>query len=406
MLRRVVVAVDVGAENADAVLACDRDDLVLQLDIAGLAEPGRDEDRARDTLLADLLERGRDELRRDREHCDVHCARYIGDARIGLAVQNLGRLRVDRVDLPRVTAVDQVLHHRVADLPGLVGRPDHGDRRRFHDPVHRGEDLVLAEPHRFLRRLRVDEDPDVDRGRALYRRQHRVQVHFGQLREVGHQFAQRDDHPRERGPVDRFRAAHAAEDFGGLDTVEHRQRVLFGRRREAERHVLENFHEHPAEAERDDLAERRIGDRADDDFLALGQHPLHLHPGDLRVGPVRLGVVHDRPEPGGGFVRGGQSDQDAARFGLVQDVRRHDLQHHREADLTRLRDGVFCGGGQSFGRRRDAVGFAHLPAFGRGQRCPSLGRYPREDLFDRGAPRFLRHQITPAPRRASSWAAS
>ena len=40
------------------------------------------------------------------------------------------------------------------------------------------------------------------------------------------------------------------------------------RRREAERDVLQHLDQHAAEAERDQLAEAAVGDRADDHFLA------------------------------------------------------------------------------------------------------------------------------------------
>ena len=51
-----------------------------------------------------------------------------------------------------------------------------------------------------------------------------------------------------------------------------------------------------AEAERDELAERWIGDGADDHFLAAGQHLLHLHAEKIRLRVVLLRVRHDRGE--------------------------------------------------------------------------------------------------------------
>ena len=80
----------------------------------------------------------------------------------------------------------------------------------------------------------------------------------------------------ERVAIDRIRAAHALEDLRGGDAVEHRQGVFLGRGRQTERDVLEHLDQHAAQTEGDQLAEHGIGHRADDDFLAAGQHLLHL----------------------------------------------------------------------------------------------------------------------------------
>ena len=58
VLPRVVEAVDVGAHQADAVLAADLLDFLLALDVAGLGEARRNQHRAGDLLLAALDERG------------------------------------------------------------------------------------------------------------------------------------------------------------------------------------------------------------------------------------------------------------------------------------------------------------------------------------------------------------
>ena len=84
--------------------------------------------------------------------------------------------------------------------------------------------------------------------------------------------------------------------FRCCDAVEHRQRIVARRRCQTERDVLHHLDQHAAEAERDQLAERRIGDRTDDDFLTAGQHLLHLNAEQIRLRVVLLGVVHDRRE--------------------------------------------------------------------------------------------------------------
>src|SRR5262249_53720144 len=108
ILGGVVVAVDVRAEQPHAVLPRDADGLLLQLDVARLGEPGRNQHGRRDVLLAYLAQGLGHELRRHREYRDVHVARYVADLRVGLAAEDLLRLGVDRVNLARVTPVDQV----------------------------------------------------------------------------------------------------------------------------------------------------------------------------------------------------------------------------------------------------------------------------------------------------------
>ena len=66
-----------------------------------------------------------------------------------------------------------------------------------------------------------------------------------------------------------------------------------GRGRKAEGHVFQHLDEDAAEAERDELAERAVGDRADDDLGAALEHLLDLHAVDLGVGLVLLGAGED-----------------------------------------------------------------------------------------------------------------
>ena len=93
--------------------------------------------------------------------------------------------------------------------------------------------------------------------------------------------------------VHRLAAAHALQHLVRLDAVEHRERVFLGRGREAEGDVLQHLDQHAAEAERHQLAERAVGDRADDDFGAAGQHLLHLDALDLGVGLILLGICEN-----------------------------------------------------------------------------------------------------------------
>src|SRR3978361_469692 len=50
---------------------------------------------------------------------------------------------MDRVDLALIAAVDEVLHHRVADLAVLGRGADHCHRLGPHDAGHRRDDVLL-----------------------------------------------------------------------------------------------------------------------------------------------------------------------------------------------------------------------------------------------------------------------
>ena len=353
--------------------------LVLALVVAGLGEARGDEHGAGDLLLAALDEGAGNELGRDGEHRGVDLAGHVLDALVGLVAHDLGGLGVDRVDLALVAAVDQVLHHRVADLAGLVGRADHGHRLRLHDAVHRRDDVGLgrAVARRLL--VEVDDDAHVGGDRAVLGREHRVQVHLGDFREVADQLAHADDQVRERLAVDRVAAANALQHLRRLDAVEHGERVRLGRRREAEGDVLQHLDEHAAEAERDQLAEAAVGHRADDHLLAALEHLLHLDAVDLGVGLVLLGVGEDGVVGLDRLVGALHADDHAAGFGLVQDVRRDDLHHDRE---SHSRGELARGGGarrHALARHRDAVGIADLLAFRGGQGIAARGANARRE---------------------------
>ncbi len=125
--------------------------------------------------------------------------------------------------------------------------------------------------------------------------------------------------------MDRIGAANTLQYFSRGDAVEHRQRVFAGRGSEAEGDVLQHLDQNSTEAEGDQLAERRIGDRTDDDLLPAGEHLLHLDAKELRLGIVFLGVGHDGREAGLGLLCALYADQHAPGLGLVEDLGRHDL---------------------------------------------------------------------------------
>ena len=152
-----------------------------------------------------------------------------------------------------------------------------------------------------------------------------------------------------------------------LNAIEHRERVSRGCRRQAECHVLQNFNKNAAEAECDELAERTVGDGADDDFGAALQHLLDLDAFDLCICLVLLGIGQNGVV-GLFCVRGCfHADDHAARFSLMENVGRNDLHHDREThaacDLGSIRSGL-C---NAFLRNRDSVSIANQFALGSGQ---------------------------------------
>ena len=72
----------------------------------------------------------------------------------------------------------------------------------------------------------------------------------------------------DRGPVDPRPAPDAVEDGGAAQLVEHRGGVGGVDRREADRDVVEDLGEDPAEPDEDERPERRIAPAADDQLDA------------------------------------------------------------------------------------------------------------------------------------------
>jgi len=120
---------------------------------------------------------------------------------------------------------------------------------------------------------------------------------------------------------------------------------LAGARRKGD--VLEHLDQHSAEPERDDLAEAWIGQRADDYFVAAGEHLLDEDAIDFRARVVLLGIADDRLVGLLRFRGGFHSDDDAARVGFMQDVGRDDFHRDRKSDRASDPNTV-RGGGRDF----------------------------------------------------------
>src|SRR5258708_7293177 len=240
---------------------------------------------------------------------------------------------MDRIDLALVAAVDEVLHHGVADLAVLSGGADHGNRLRLHDAVHRGDDLLVRARRRARLVVEVDDDAHVGGGRVVLGGEYRVEIEFDNFGKVADEPRHLDDDFGQRLAIDGVATAHAFEHLMGLDAVQHRQRVLPGRGREAEGDIPPNLDQDAAEAQGHYLAERAVGDRADDDLGPAGQHLLDLNALDLAVGFVFFGVRQNRRVLLFDVTGGLHAHHHAAGFGLVQDIRRDDLHHDREAPV-------------------------------------------------------------------------
>ena len=175
------------------------------------------------------------------------------------------------------------------------------------------------------------------------------------------------------------------QDFRRPDAFDHRNRVDAARRRQAEGDILEHLHQHAAKPEGDDLAEALIGDGADDDFLGLGQHLLHLDPGDVGARLKVLGVGDDGVVTLGHGLGVLETGQHPAGLGLVQDVRGDDLQDRGIADLRGELHRLIIRGCKPLLGHGDGVGVADLLGFGRAQRRAPVGL----DLVQYRPDRFL-----------------
>ncbi len=268
----------------------------------------------------------------------------------------------------------------ITELPILPDR----DRIGLHDPVHLAHDLVPARPVALGRGREVEHDAHVRGGGAVLAREDGIEIQLRDLRKIAHQPGDVLDELRQRFAVDRLAAAHALQDLGRRDAVQHGERLLARGGRQSEGDVLQYLDQDAAEAEGDQLAEARIGDGADDDLLAAPQHLLHLDAVDLGLLVVFLGAGEDLRICRLSLSRRLDAHHHAARLGLVQDVRRDDLHHDGEADLARKARGLFGTGGHGFLRHRDAIGVADQLALGRGQRRPAFGLYLGQQRADRG----------------------
>ena len=189
-------------------------------------------------------------------------------------------------------------------------------------------------------------------------------------------------------------AARAQQQRGALDRADHLLRHVLAERAAAEHHVLHHLDEDAAQAEHRDRAEHRIAVNAQDALHAALQLLRHQHALDARgrcraPGARQQQVVAVAHRGGIGDVQ-----QHAADLRLVQDVRRQDLHHHREAEQFRGGDGFVGAVARLLGRGQDAGG-------GQQPLCLGLARRRRGQRHRRHARRRRRRRpaANAAPKR-------
>ena len=380
---RVVEAVDVGSHDAHVVLARLRQKLRLHLLLAHLGEARRDHHRARNALLPHLGHGGGAELGGHREDGHVHLAGDVLDALVALLPEDLVGPGIDRVELAGVAAVDDVLHHRVADLPFPVRGADDRHGPGVHDALHGRDDLVARRPVGLGLRREIHGHHAVHRGGAAGVRQHRVKIHLADLREIAHQLRDADDDVRQGLPMHRRSAPDTLEDFRRGHAVQHGEGVVACGGGQPEGHVAQHLHQNAAEPEGHHLTEARIGDRTHDDLHALaGDLLLHLDSGQHGVGLVATGAAQQGPVGTLRLLPVRHTHQHATGLGLVQDVLGDDLHHHRKADVLGQIRGLGSRLGNAFPRQRNPVGPQQGAALQRRQRGPSLGPGFMQDRKD------------------------
>ena len=218
---RVVEAIDVGPHQSHVVLAGDGDDFLLQGVFADLRETRRNQDRTGNLLRAAIGKHACDEGCRYAEDGDVDVTGDLGHARIAGVVEYRFGPGVDGIDGAFITAVNQVSHHGIADLALFGGCPDDRHGVGLHDAPHGVEYGVV--PWSISRLCGRTELHVVVHGEdSVGTREHRIQVQLRDLGEIGNQPAHICDQRRQRVAIDRCGAAHALEDFGTGDIVEHR----------------------------------------------------------------------------------------------------------------------------------------------------------------------------------------
>ena len=329
----IVEPVNVRSHKAHVVFTCDFDDLLLQSVLTHFGEAGGNQNRSRNTLLTHLHQHSGHKAGRDAEDGDVHLGRYVGDPFVALAAQNFLCPRVYGVDLPLVTAVDEILHHRVADLSLLRRRPDDRHGIGLHNPAHSPQDVLVGRPRPRLDGFETRQDAHVNGRCARAARKYRIQIHLADFRKIVHQPGDTFDHRAQGIAVHPCGAPDAAQHLGTGNVVKHSNGLFAGSGSQAESHVLDHLHHNATHAEGHELAETGVCDRADDDLVIRAQHALHLHTVDGRVRQMGSGVRHNCRVTLLHLNGRVQARKHATGVRLVENVRGGNFQNNGETDL-------------------------------------------------------------------------
>ena len=114
--------------------------------------------------------------------------------------------------------------------------------------------------------------------------------------------------------------------------MNHSHGLFASHRRQAELHILKDLHKYAAHAEHDQRAKDRVAVHTENDLFARRRHLLHQHPLDDGVSGVAFGIGDNLLEPRHHFSPAGELHQHSPGIRFVDDLRRDDLQNHRQAD--------------------------------------------------------------------------
>ena len=113
--------------------------------------------------------------------------------------------------------------------------------------------------------------------------------------------------------------------------AEHRARVGGGNRRDSQRSVLENLHQHAAQPHYHERAEAIVARYPGNQFEPPRRHRLHRNPVEARTGTLGGQALPDAFERGLDLGGRAQAKLDAADFTLVDRLRRKHFEYGREA---------------------------------------------------------------------------
>ena len=235
-----------------------------------------------------------------------------------------------------------------------------------------------GEVRRAGRLLAADAHTGVERDGAFVVDDQRVDVQLGHLGHVGQQL--RHGHQRGDDGIDvgRRHVAVAVQQPGDARALDQRARQRGVERRQRHGAVGHHLDRRAALSEKDHGAKGRVDAGADDQLLRLLHlhHLLHGEAFDARVG-LAFAHAHQHGLRGGAHVAFVvQVQHHAADVGLVRDVFRKNLEHHRKADARRLgRCRVGIGWHRARGHHGDVVRLAHRLGFGLGQHVAAAGQH-------------------------------